>query len=82
MARQFIACKYRPTDKRFYSFHNDGEPVAVGDHVKIANRSGKGWMSVEVAEILSGAPDHETKAILGIAEPESDDGAPAATVEF
>lgn len=29
MARQYVAVKFRPGDKRSYTYHNDGEPVKV-----------------------------------------------------
>lgn len=38
--RQYVACKFRSEDARSYTYHNDGEPVAVGDLVKVADRSG------------------------------------------
>lgn len=70
MSRQFIACKFRSSDTRTYTYHNDGDPVAVGDQVKVADRSGDGWKRIEVAQIVDDAPSFETKPILGLAEPD------------
>jgi hypothetical protein len=71
MPRQFIACKFRSSDICTYTYHNDGEPVAVGDFVKVADRSGDGWKKVEVAEIDVVEPTRfPTKPILGKFEPE------------
>lgn len=71
MSRQYVACKFRPDDKRSYTYHNDGEPVAVGDEVKIAGRSDDGWQRVYVAAVGDEMPSFETKPILGKIEPEA-----------
>ncbi|APL94116.1 hypothetical protein [Sphingobium indicum] len=71
MSRQYVACKFRPDDKRSYTYHNDGEPVAVGDEVKIAGRSDDGWQRVHVVAIADEMPSFETKPILGKVEPEA-----------
>lgn len=68
-SRQFIACKFRPNDKREFTYHNDGPPVAVGDQVKVPDRSGDGWNAVTVSAV--GVPEptkFATKAILGKVE--------------
>lgn len=68
--RQYVVCKFRPTDKRGYTYHHDGEPVAVGDEVKVPNKHG-GWSRVRVDSIADVAPTgYDTKAILGKVEPE------------
>lgn len=71
MSRQYVACKFRPDDKRSYTYHNDGEPVAVGDEVKIAGRSDDGWQRVHVVAVGDEMPSFETKPILGKVEPEA-----------
>lgn len=69
MSRQFIAVTFRPGDRQTYTYHNDGEPVAVGDRVRVPDRSGDGWQAVTVASIDVPAPTKfETKAILGLVE--------------
>jgi uncharacterized membrane protein len=79
MSRQFVACKFRSSDTRTYTYHNDGVPVAVGDQVKVADRSGDGWKRVEVAEIDVPEPTRfETKPILGKVEPEAEAAAAEA----
>lgn len=70
---QYVACKYREADKRSYTFHNDGEPVAVGDQVKIAGRGDDGWQRVFVAAVSDEKPAFDTKPILGKVEPEQPD---------
>ena len=62
--RQYVVCKFRPTDQRTYTYHNDGEPVAIGDKVKCPSRHG-GWTAAEVVKISDQAPVFETKAIEG-----------------
>ena len=74
--RQYVACKFRSSDARTYTYHNDGEPVAAGDIVKVADNRGDGWKRVTVHEISFDAPPFPTKPILGRVDP--DDDAPLA----
>lgn len=67
--RQFAVCKFRPGDRRGYTYHNDGAPVAVGDRVTVDGPRGEGKMTVEVSEIGVPEPSFATKAILGLAPP-------------
>lgn len=62
---QYVACKFRPTDTRSYTYENDGEPVAVGDFVKVPDNRSDGWKRVEVVEISDTAPPFACKPILG-----------------
>ncbi|MGE4321966.1 MAG: hypothetical protein AB7E60_02930 [Sphingobium sp.] len=71
-SRQYIACKFRITDARSYTYHNDGEPLAVGDFAKVEDRDGDGWKRVEVVAIGDEAPSFPTKPTLGKIEPEAD----------
>lgn len=70
--RQFVACAFRATDTRTYTYHNDGPPVVPGDEVKVADKSGDGWRRVYVREVWCPKPAFETKPILGIAEPDEE----------
>lgn len=67
--RQYVACAFRPGDRRTYTYHNDGEPVAVGDEIKVADRNGDGRQRVTVMAIGDEKPKFETKPILGKAPP-------------
>ncbi len=71
-SRQFVACKFRSADTRSYTYHNDGEPLVVGDFAKVADRDGDGWKRVEVVAIADEEPAFPTKPILGKIEPEPD----------
>lgn len=64
MPRQYVAVKFRPSDARQYTYHNDGEPLIVGDIVKVEDRSGDGWKRVQVAAIVE-QPPFATKPIIG-----------------
>ncbi|SNT20224.1 hypothetical protein [Sphingopyxis indica] len=75
MPRQFVACKFRSSDTRTYTYANDGDPVAPGDMVKVPDRSGDGWKRVHVVSISDDAPPFECKPILGLA-PQEEDAAP------
>lgn len=67
----YVACKFRPDDSRSYTYTWDGEPLAIGDVVKVADRSGDGWKRVTVASITDQAPPFPCKPILGRYEPEA-----------
>lgn len=64
-SRQFVACKFRDTDTRAYTYHWDGEPLVAGDVVRVEDRSGDGWKRVIVASVSGMAPPFPTKPILG-----------------
>lgn len=69
MPRQFVACKFRPDDKRAYTYHWDGGiALAKGQEVKVPDKSGDGWQRVIVDELVD-EPRFPTKPILGIAPP-------------
>lgn len=71
--RQFVACKFHAEDARTYTYHNDGEPVAIGDEVKVADTRSDGWKRVTVVSIADEAPSFPTKPILGKVEPDPSD---------
>lgn len=79
MSRVYVACKFRPTDARAFTYHYDGEePLEVGDTVKVPDRSGDGWKRVEVASITHEEPPFSTKGIIvSIDDVDSDEGTPA-----
>lgn len=72
--RQYLTAKFRPADKRAYTYHNDGPPVAIGDEVKLPSTRGQeGWVRGTVFGIITEAEalaqPHATKEILGRADP-------------
>lgn len=71
---QFIKCRFGPLDERRYTYLNPGEPVAVGDMVKVPDARSDGWKRVEVMEVDVEEPNFVCKAILG----KVDDPAPEA----
>lgn len=72
----FVACKFRPTDTRSYTYSYDGEDTfAPGDMVKVAdNRDPTAWKRVTVVSVTDEAPPFACKPILGrvedVAEPD------------
>lgn len=66
--RQFVACVFREDDARSYTFHNDGEPVAIGDRVRVPGRK-FGEQTATVSALVDAAPPFPTKPILGLAAP-------------
>lgn len=75
---QLVAVAFREGDQRTYTYHNDGEPVAIGDRVMIPNRSG-GQQRAFVVALPTEAPQFETKAIIGLAPPADE---PPAVPQF
>lgn len=74
----YVACKFRPEDKRTYTYTYDGaEPLAPGDQVKVPDNRPDGWKRVTVDAISDQAPPFACKAILGKVEPEDEAAAPA-----
>jgi hypothetical protein len=63
--RQFIACAFRKGDTRTYTYHNDGEPVAVGNLVVV--NSDRGASTVIVTAVGVSEPPFNTKPIVGLA---------------
>ena len=63
---QFIKVRFGPLDERRYTYLNDGDPVAVGDFVKVPDaRNPDSWKRVEVMEVDVEEPNFACKAILG-----------------
>lgn len=63
--RQYVACKFRPTDTRTYTYVWDGEPLAPGDEVKVPDNKSDGWKRVTVDSVSDQAPPFACKPILG-----------------
>jgi hypothetical protein len=61
--RQYVVCKFRPGDTQTYTYHNDGEPVAVGDTVKVPGA--EGWSRAKVVRLDRIIPSFPTKPIEG-----------------
>lgn len=76
--RQYIACRF-PNQTRVYTYHNDGDPVAVGDKVIVESRTGRAF--VEVVSLSDDKPPFETKEILGLAPPREEPAAAEDKVE-
>jgi len=58
--RQYVAVRFTPNARRTYTYHNDGEPVAIGDRVRIDGP--EGFQTVEVVA-LPDRPNFATKPI-------------------
>lgn len=65
--RQYVAVQFNPWDRRSYTYHNDGEPVAIGDKVLVTTP--RGQSVVEVVGLPDLVPPFETKPIDGKAPP-------------
>lgn len=66
MPCQYVACTFREGDARSYTYTNTGEPVAVGDVVRVPDKSGDGWKKVFVVNVTNEAPPYDCKPILGL----------------
>lgn len=65
--RQYVACKFRVSDTRTFTYHWDGEPFEEGATVRVPDpRSGDGWKKVYVVDPNAAKPtEFDTKAIIG-----------------
>lgn len=72
-ARQYVAVKFRDSDSRAYSYHNDGEAVAQGELVKVPARDGDGWVRAKVVAVSDAEPPFRTKPIIGRLENQEGD---------
>lgn len=74
MSRQYVEAKFRLNDKRAYTYHNDGDPLAVGDKVEVDSPRDEGKMTIHVVGISSRPPKFPTKPILRkvLEEPKAD----------
>jgi hypothetical protein len=68
----YVACKFRPEDSRAYTYEWDGEPLAIGDTVKVADARSDGWKRVQVVSITDEAPPFACKPILGKIDPDAE----------
>ena len=72
MTRQFLACEFKPGGRR-YTYVNEGEPVAIGDLVKVATRGS--IQVITVADVAIEEPPFECKPIIGKHIPEESENA-------
>lgn len=73
---QYVKCKFRPDDSRAYTYEWDGEPLAPGDMVKVADaRDPDSWKRVHVVEVGDERPPFACKPILGRVTGEDTDSA-------
>lgn len=61
--RQYVQVQFNPWDRRSYTYHNDGPPVAVGNTVMVETAKGK--VPVTVTGLTAVKPAFATKPILG-----------------
>lgn len=76
---QYVKCRFAADDKRKYTYHNDGDPVAPGDMVRVETKDGA--KTVEVVAVGDEKPNFKTKPVLGKAEAERADEAANAPAE-
>lgn len=70
MERQYVQVEFNPGDRRSYTYHNDGDLLAIGDEVRVPDNRSDGWKRVIVVGVAGPKPtSFETKAILGLAPP-------------
>lgn len=67
---QYVEVKFRPGDRRAYTYEWDGEPFKVGDMVKVPGKlPTDGWTALPVHGVHNIKPPFACKAILGAAPP-------------
>lgn len=72
---QFISVKFKDTQTRTYTYANSGEPVAIGDTVKVPTKDG--WKTVTVHEVDLEQPSFACKTILGKVETKAEENSNA-----
>lgn len=65
---KFVACTFKPDDKRTYTYTWDGPELFPGDRVKVPDNRSDGWKAVTVVSISDEAPPFPCKAIIGRVE--------------
>lgn len=81
MPTQYVKCVFKPGDRREYTYHNNGEPLKIGDVVRVEDPRG-GWKRITVSGIAGAAPSFPTKeAKLYVPTPEELAAAEAARKE-
>lgn len=60
---QYVAVQFKPGEGRAYTYHNDGEPVAIGDKVVVSTN--RGAANATVVGLSDDPPPFVTKAIIG-----------------
>lgn len=61
---QYVAVKFKPWDRRTYTYHNDGAPAKPGDMVEVETK--EGLKKVQVDSVSDQKPAFATKPIKGI----------------
>lgn len=75
--RQYLTAKFSPDDERAYTYHNDGEPLAPGERVRVPTK-GEGSRTVTVHAIDIETPTFETKGVIGLSPAEDEQAAAKA----
>lgn len=65
---KFVACTFKPDDKRTYTYTWDGPELFPGDRVKVPDNRSDGWKAVTVVSVGDEAPPFQCKAIVGRVE--------------
>lgn len=78
---QYVQVKFRPSDTRAYTYENPGDPVAIGNEVKVSDNRSDGWKRVTVVGITGEEPPFACKPILGLA-PAADEDSETLDQEF
>jgi hypothetical protein len=59
---QFVSVQFQAWDRRSYTYHWEGEPLAIGDKVVVETKAGQ--VEVEVVTIRLDTPDFPTKPVI------------------
>lgn len=71
VSRQFLDVSFQPWERRTYCYHNDGEPLDVGDKAVVMTKRGE--QTVVVNGVRDEPPKFETKPILRKADDNDDE---------
>jgi len=69
---KFVACKFKDTDTRSYTYSWEGPDLFPGDRVKVPDNRSDGWKAVTVVSTSDEAPPFACKPIIGRVEDVAD----------
>lgn len=68
--RQYVAVNFGGASAKTFTYHNDGEPLAIGDKATVNTKNGA-IRTVEVVELFAEAPPFDTQPAFKLPPPKA-----------